>query len=528
MPRLRPFPLLASAALILLSAPLDAAAAADGGGCLPVLDPNLEARQSPLPMVLITTCGQPLAPRSEVPVAFALYAPPAEGGPARVSGAPSATGTWRARLIGHSSMTMPKRHIAITLEKPAALLGLPAAARWVLHGPMADKTLVRNAVVYDWARSLGLGSPRTTPIQLFVHEADGAIRAGDSRGLYYLMEWVEPGPDRLPIAPGGFLFRRDKGGPDDPAVVTSHGEKVLVDWPPAAPEEQRAALKQRLDRVEALLFGKAPLAELEPVLDVASFVDDALLVEVTKNADGFKWSTFFHFRDGAGPLRAGPPFDYDAALRNDKVAVDPTGWQHRFPRKEKDRSAWLPELWRRPELVQRFADRYAELRGGLLETSRALDAIDDHVRALGTAAAENYEASTALDERLLTNPDAAGTYALEVERMKNWLELRLEWLDQQFVAAPQAGKEREREVLAPEGEVFFAPGAQRGAIPSKKAELQSAPSEALVASFPASEVECGLGFSHRVEGMPPAADGLRISTRAPPASEFGISISGVG
>lgn len=495
----------ALAAVATVSMALPSAAAAE---CRPRIDPGLEGFTSDLPLVALVTCGAPLAPRPAVPAAFAIYLRGPDG-KARFTGAPAASGELQARYIGHSSLALPKRHVAVTLAQPAALLGMPAAARWVLHGPMADKTLVRNAVVYGWARSLGLPSPRMEPVELFAGEGGDTVTAADGRGVYYLMEWVEPGAGRLPIAPGGFLFRRDKGGGDEPVVDTSHGERFLIDFPRPATDEQRVALQARLDQVESRLFGDASLAELEPLLDLGSFVDDALLVEVTKNADGFKWSTFFHYPDAAGPLRAGPPFDYDAALRNDRVAVDPTGWQHRYPRPE--RSAWMPELWRRPEFVQRLADRYAELRRGPFETGRALGAIDARVRALGDAAERNDRRWEALGARVLTNPDAAGSAALEVERMKNWLELRLEWLDQQFVPAPRPGSGRE--ILVAEGEV-------------PTAERLSPASEVSLVSFPAGEVACGTPARRRIARLP-AADELRIVTRGPPASEFQISISGV-
>src|SRR5207244_5631596 len=64
---------------------------------------------------------------------------------------------------------------------------------------------------------------------------------------------------------------------------------------------QRAWLRNHVDQIERALYGpefKDPAAGYAAYLDVPSFIDYHLLVEVTKNVDGFRFSTFFHKNRG--------------------------------------------------------------------------------------------------------------------------------------------------------------------------------------------------------------------------------------
>ena len=62
-------------------------------------------------------------------------------------------------------------------------MGLPVENDWVLHAPIADKSLMRNKLVYDLAGEMGQYAPRAKFCEVVID--------GDYRGVYVLIEKVK-------------------------------------------------------------------------------------------------------------------------------------------------------------------------------------------------------------------------------------------------------------------------------------------------------------------------------------------------
>jgi len=81
---------------------------------------------------------------------------------------------------------------------------------------------------------------------------------------------------------------------------------------------QRAWLQNYVNQGETALYGpdfKDATKGYAAFLDADSFIDYHLLVEVTKNVDGFRFSTFFH-KDRGGKIRMGPLWDWNLSFGN--------------------------------------------------------------------------------------------------------------------------------------------------------------------------------------------------------------------
>ncbi|GLI63304.1 hypothetical protein VaNZ11_006211, partial [Volvox africanus] len=84
---------------------------------------------------------------------------------------------------------------------PTSLLGLPAAADWILYGPSLDRSLIRDALSSDLARVQGRWASHCRFVELFVVE-DGASYVDQKRhykGLYALTEPIERGRHRVNV-----------------------------------------------------------------------------------------------------------------------------------------------------------------------------------------------------------------------------------------------------------------------------------------------------------------------------------------
>lgn len=93
---------------------------------------------------------------------------------------------------GNSSWEEPKRTYAFKLPKKTDLFQMGEAKKWNLIANYADKTMLRNYIVYDFTRESGMTfTPESVFVDLYTN--------GDYGGTYQLCEKVEVDPQRVDI-----------------------------------------------------------------------------------------------------------------------------------------------------------------------------------------------------------------------------------------------------------------------------------------------------------------------------------------
>lgn len=221
---------------------------------------------------------------------------------------------------------------------------------------------------------------------------------------------------------------------------------------------QRAWLQNYLNTFETVLYGAGfadPSKGYASFIDRDSFIDYHLLVEVTKNVDGFRFSTFFH-KERGGKLKAGPLWDWNLSFGNcnGKQGYLAEGWL--WPQLDDREYSWYRRLFEDPDFAQRYVDRWTELRATVLATSNVLARVDAMAALLQEAQARNFEKWPILGVAVSPNWYVGDTYAEEVGWMKEWIANRLAWIEKQFVRPPgiesSDGKVR---LTAAEGKILF-------------------------------------------------------------------------
>ncbi|MBD3288908.1 T9SS type A sorting domain-containing protein, partial [candidate division KSB1 bacterium] len=170
-------------------------------------------------------------------------------------------------------------------------------------------------------------------------------------------------------------------------------------------------------------------------INVNSFVDNFILIEMTKNIDGYRLSTFFHKdRDSKdGRLTMGPVWDYNLAFGNaDYYKADVIhGWQVDF--KEKDDFWQIPFWWQKlmadPNFVAKIYTRWHQLRQDILDTSRIISIIDSMAVHIDEAQKRNFKRWDILGTYIWPNPYIGGSYYAEIRYLKYWLQSRILWMD---------------------------------------------------------------------------------------------------
>ena len=247
---------------------------------------------------------------------------------------------------------------------------------------------------------------------------------------------------------------------------------------------QRAWLKDHLDLFEKTLYGsnfKDPAAGYAAFIDAGSFIDHHLLVESTKNVDGYRFSTFFH-KDRGGKIRMEPIWDMNLTFGNaaTRDAWRPEQWL--WPQWDDTEYSWFRRLFDDPDFGQRYVDRWAELRTNVFDSTRLLTRIDQLATHLNEAQQRNFTRWPILGVTVQPNHFVGTNYTDEINFLKTWTAARMAWIDKQFVPAPSVllnsvGKQTTLTTSLDDAEIYYTldgtdPRAPGGAV-SPKATLYS-------------------------------------------------------
>lgn len=430
---------------------------------------SLSGFSSNLPIVVIDSDGvdidaasNPSSPRPFRPVYTVVIDRSEVDGLARIDDLPDFTGRGGMHVRGQSSSGFPKKQYAWETwtnedqDKDVTILGLPSESDWILQAPYSDKTLMRNAVVYEAARELNgsLGGVRTRYVEVFFNKNGGTVSSSDYRGVYVLMEKIKRDKERVDVEKlndlvtdpelikGGYIFKKDK--PPHSRSWNSATEGILFDthYPEYPNDTQFEFLTNHVDEMESVLHSgnfDDPVNGYAAYLDIPSFIDAHLTVETFKNIDGYRISTYFS-KPRNGKIFALPVWDYNLGLGNANYlqGENPQGWY--YPQTSSSDYYWYPRLFQDQEFELNYWDRFWELRRSLFSDAGMLSLIDRHDAELdgnqGTpnAVTRNFDEWNILGTYLW--PNAAGyasrtTHQSEVDWMKNWLTQRLDWMETQ-------------------------------------------------------------------------------------------------
>ena len=283
----------------------------------------------------------------------------------------------------------------------------------------------------------------------------GGVPMGN--GPSYSRPGYPTGPGGFPGDPAGFrggeqqsysgqgnFFQMFGGGQPSPGrgqgFTTAHGSQFLFVEP--QPEEitpqQKAWLANYLNQFEFVLYGKHfkdPQAGYAAYIEANSFIDHHLLVEVTKNIDGFRFSTFY-YKDRGGKIKMGPIWDWNLSFGN---ANGKQGWIPQYwywPQLDDQQYSWFRRLFEDPDFAQRYVDRWGELRTNQFAITSLHTRIDALASELGEAQERNYRRWRILGRSVWPNTYVGRSFNDEVNWMKRWIQTRIEWVDEQFLDAP--------------------------------------------------------------------------------------------
>ncbi len=356
---------------------------------------------------------------------------------------------------GESSLLYPKKGYSFETkeetgeDRDTSFLNFPAEEDWILHGPFADKSLMRNVLTMELARRMGQYASKTEFCELFIN--------GDYQGIYVLMEQIKRDKGRVDISKlrdediagdeltGGYIYRIDKGESDWLSNFTALNNSntnsnlayqlVYPDIDNVQPE-QFDYIKSHVDSFEramqlpTLSFGGKTMEEY---IDLNSFAEAHLLNELGRNVDGYRLSSYFHKKkdSNGGKIHAGPVWDFNFAFRNaDYCSGAQTNGLIFDVLCDSDFPFWWDVLLNDESFNDLAKCRWEELRSGPFHQDAILAFIDEQATYLQPAVQRNFQKWNILGNYVWPNPrPLANTYQEEIDLLKDWISLRLQWMD---------------------------------------------------------------------------------------------------
>jgi hypothetical protein len=298
-------------------------------------------------------------------------------------------------------------------DKAVSLLGWPVESDYVLISNYNDKSVTRNMMPFEMMRRInGDGSAmRERYVEVFFkQDGAGPLTYNDYRGIYILTEKIKrdkgrvdiekldpcdgvftgnPAVDDVGVISGGYIIRKDKASPE--AAFTTNGgggfpaQTLQIVEPNTVTTAQGAYIKDYVNRFEGALYGANftdPVNGYAKYIDVDSYIEGHLWVEIFKQIDGYRLSTYM-YKDRGGKLKYAPLWDYNLSLGNANYndGMSPTNWYYLIYHNTVE-YPYHQRLFQDPAFKRRYWDRYWQLRRGPFSNANVNATIEGYMAQL--------------------------------------------------------------------------------------------------------------------------------------------------
>ncbi|MFY1684765.1 CotH kinase family protein [Micromonospora sp. WMMD730] len=409
-----------------------------------------------LPVVLLDSYGAGKPGRDYLD-ATAMVFEPGGGGTTSLAATPTVATRAGFHLRGQSSASFEKTPYRVELrgndndDADYPVLGMPADSDWVLRGPFSDKALIREALVYDLGREMGMPAPRYRFVEFYLNTDAAPVAAGDYMGVYMLVETIKNAKNRLdlkqldeddltlPKIQGGYIWSFEWLAAEEPTLTCTGAAATCWNYlevrdPSPLQAPQRDWLRGYVQEFHDVLRAPNsadPVTGYRKYIDVDSFVDQMVLNELSREMDSYIRSAYF-YKDRDTKIFAGPLWDYDLTFGvggyfgNDQIA----GWQYQQTRQPLAND-WFPQLVRDPAFVNQLRSRWQTLRRGPLADTALQTRITALAAPLTNAAQRNFQRWPNLTAPMVGPfyTPTASTWQGQVQAMRDWMLRRAAWLD---------------------------------------------------------------------------------------------------
>lgn len=387
---------------------------------------------------------------------------------------------------GNNTFSYSKKPYQLKLSEKASLSGMSRGKTWILLANKVDVSLLRNQIVLDLSREIGLkNAVKCVQTDVWIN--------GAYNGLYLLTEKIQISSGRMglinlekatekvneaPFSPGKINTEKTAAHPilrsypevRDPEDITG-GYIMTVEKParmkdyviagfrtekelnirikePTCPSRGQAEyLFGRITELQNAVTAKDGIEpqtgkSFEEYLDVTSFAQKFLIEEWCKNYDFFGGSQYLYKdSDRIDPLiYAGPSWDYDLSFGNMADRGYEAAGKYLTAYRRNYNLYWL--LYNHESFRQRVRTNWQEVFRPALsvllgETAAKPDGIlhslDEYQERIAASAEMNYRRWGVSDAA--TGAGSGGSFAGAVRYLKQWITARTAWMDGEYTSA---------------------------------------------------------------------------------------------
>ena len=343
------------------------------------------------------------------------------------------TGPGTIKERGNASRLFPKRPYRIKFDSKQNVLGSPAKAKkWTLIPNYGDKTLVRNRLAFEISRQLEMPySPFSTLVDVMLN--------GEYKGCYQLSDQVEINKNRVNIVEmsaednsgealtGGYLFEIDAYATDEPSYfISNYGNPVTIKSPDE--EDITTAQYNYIKNYFNLMEQNK-----KQYLDLNTFLRHFLVGELSGNTDTY-WSTYMYKDRSNDTIYTGPVWDFDLAFNNDRRTYPINDLGDYIYRTNGSTAGnmrnFVDELIvYDPEVNQQLKEIWRHARHKGLTAGNMIAYLDSLETLLQQAQTLNFTRWDIMNTLVHQNPIIWGSYAAEVQNVRNYIAERFQWMD---------------------------------------------------------------------------------------------------
>ena len=418
---------------------------------------------SEIPIVMINTLGQTIIENTKVNCVMDIKYNGAGNITYVTDSANIYSGNIGISIRGLTSAGYPQHPYSVETRDSVgannnvSILGMPAENDWVLLSNYNDRSLIKNILSLNLFGEMGNYSPRAQLCEVIIDSS--------YKGIYVIGEKIKRDANRVNIAKlnaadttgddltGGYILQQNYWNASNsfqsnysPIDHPGFDVHFVYEYPDAATilPAQKTYIASYIDSLETALYSTNfadPLNGYRKYLDVNSFIDYFLVNELARSADGFKKSVFFHkdkYSNG-GKLKAGPVWDFDWAWKNMAgvcsyfEGYSGAGWAHQINDCFTDNysTGWYIRLLQDSTFSNELRCKYENYRQTMLDTTNLFSYIDSIRTLVQNAQARHFQKWPILG---MSGPapdfgPVATTYNAELDSLKDWISIRLQWLD---------------------------------------------------------------------------------------------------
>jgi len=188
-------------------------------------------------------------------------------------------------------------------------------------------------------------------------------------------------------------------------------------------DDQRYYIQNFITEFEIYLNSPSKMVELQNKIDFKSAIDFFIIQELSKNIDAYRASTYV-YKDNSiisDKLFFGPVWDFNYSYGSGTFCEGDqfVGWQNDTSCGEAN-PVWFQKFLEDTTYVNELNCRWINLRNGILRVDSIFHLTDSLIYSTNDARERNFQRWNFSEK----------TYNQKVIELKNWVNERLQWMDQ--------------------------------------------------------------------------------------------------